>query len=758
MELNGFYIQLSAENFTGYEFPYVDHQSYKILKQELKADWFLYKQADKVIALQITEKATPLPNWQPVELLVNEHNKLLAARISNVLPELFRADRQIEIVKYKPFVFFGKKDELLAKASTRLKSKKDILNKLKIWKKFEIDVRLVEPSNNQSGIGLFISVGLRCEISATIQELTDAGINLQGLYVVGKRTEEDDRNKLLGKIDHVSGDYVYLSEYFEGGKSNLNHSEVYLESSKDNFSSILRQLVGSDYLNLQKALLEEEGKTLSGPNIDTIIVQTARYIGTRSPIKLSKGLSFSLKERISISNTSDYQSIILAPVVNYCFDSSKAKKSPYAWQGLKNFGPFSRDTFPKKSPKIMVVFPDNAQSSVERFIKLLIDGTGERYRYFSGGLLRIFSLINPEFPFCAIPLMDGNNANAAQRYKDGISKYLSQQDDIYPDAAIVVIPDEFAELPVPQNPFLVSKAHLLTHGIPVQQVKLSKVKKDEESLQYILQTLSVALYAKLRGVPWTIDSDAMLHEELVIGIGTCVQSGNRFDKKDKFVGITTVFRGDGSYLLGNISKECTFDDYPEMLRTTTLGILRDIKVRNGWQPGDTIRLIFHAYNPVRKEDIAKIIDSCAKELGEDHNIEYAFLTISEEHPFIAFNKAQLGPKGTFAPDRGTIIQIGKYTRLLCLNGPSLIKRANAALPSPMLISLHPDSTFRDLPYLTEQCLKFTSLSWKSLLPASKPVTIYYSELIARFLSKFRMIPGWSPSMLDTKLQVSRWFL
>ena len=68
------------------------------------------------------------------------------------------------------------------------------------------------------------------------------------------------------------------------------------------------------------------------------------------------------------------------------------------------------------------------------------------------------------------------------------------------------------------------------------------------------------------------------------------------------------------------------------------------------------------------------------------------------------------------------------------------------------------STFRDLAYLTEQVLKFTSLSWKSTLPAKKPVTIYYSELIAGLLARFRAVPDWSPAVLNTKLRASRWFL
>jgi hypothetical protein len=95
---------------------------------------------------------------------------------------------------------------------------------------------------------------------------------------------------------------------------------------------------------------------------------------------------------------------------------------------------------------------------------------------------------------------------------------------------------------------------------------------------------------------------------------------------------------------------------------------------------------------------------------------------------------------------------------LAVNGPRLIKRPGAPLPDPLLTRLHPASDFRDLTYLTEQVLKFTSLSWRSTLPVHQPVTIYYSELIATLLARFRVLPDWSPAMLNTKLRASRWFL
>ena len=92
------------------------------------------------------------------------------------------------------------------------------------------------------------------------------------------------------------------------------------------------------------------------------------------------------------------------------------------------------------------------------------------------------------------------------------------------------------------------------------------------------------------------------------------------------------------------------------------------------------------------------------------------------------------------------------------NGPDQIKRPLSPLPAPLLVHLHKRSTSKSLDALTEQILKFTSMTWRSTSPAAMPVTIYYSEFIAELLARFRTLPDWSPALLNTKLRASKWFL
>jgi hypothetical protein len=363
---------------------------------------------------------------------------------------------------------------------------------------------------------------------------------------------------------------------------------------------------------------------------------------------------------------------------------------------------------------------------------------------------------------CPVGLKDADDGSVAKTYSEATERHL-QRNSGY-DAALVVVDDKFSQLRDEQNPYLFAKAQLLTNGIPVQEARVSTLSRPDTGLQYVFQNLSVALYAKMGGVPWTVNQDQTVNDEVVIGMGFVETSGSRFDERKRFVGITTVFRGDGNYLLANVSRECRFADYREELRKTMVTVLSEIKERNGWRKGDTVRVVFHASKPLKDLEVDELMHECVSQAASEQEVQFAFLDVIQEHPFRIFDTSQRGKpvlggtKGVFAPARGTSMQLGKSTWLVSTNGVSQIKKATTPLPSPLLVHLHRKSTGCDLPYLADQVLKFTSLTWRSTLPAALPVTILYSELIADLLVRLRSVPGWSPNVLNTKLRASKWFL
>jgi hypothetical protein len=76
-----------------------------------------------------------------------------------------------------------------------------------------------------------------------------------------------------------------------------------------------------------------------------------------------------------------------------------------------------------------------------------------------------------------------------------------------------------------------------------------------------------------------------------------------------------------------------------------------------------------------------------------------------------------------------------------------------------LIDVHPRSDFTDLAYLARQIYHFTYVSWRTFFPATEPVTISYSRMIARALANLRNVTGWNSGVLTVgSLRDGKWFL
>ena len=126
-----------------------------------------------------------------------------------------------------------------------------------------------------------------------------------------------------------------------------------------------------------------------------------------------------------------------------------------------------------------------------------------------------------------------------------------------------------------------------------------------------------------------------------------------------------------------------------------------------WQPKDHVRLVFHAtFKRFSREEVQSI-KGLLSELG-DYDVEYAFVQLSEQHPYILFDKKQNGAfdyetkrtKGIYAPERGRYLELGNREVLLSLTGPREVKRPEDGTPPSAAPEFAPGFHFyrHDLPH------------------------------------------------------------
>ncbi|WP_149495282.1 Piwi domain-containing protein [Roseiconus lacunae] len=757
LQLNGFSTEISGASLTVLKSA-ISPVQVKETRRKLGNSWFTMFHEGHLYSLAKDENATEGIGDQTLLVLSNHLGlRFVKSMLDQAMRDVFD---QYDPVRDRPFTFLAQNKELVGSAAGNIGEMPQLLSSFEIRPKYELEAKLIELRPNELELMLAINLTTRWICTASVVDLSNAGIPLQGIHLVRTNAEPGQR-RLIGTFDRIHGNSVVLKESY-GEDTEVPAEDVRVEGSKEVFAVCLRRLLGSRYDGFSHAVDNEFGKLCGGAGFDQELQKMEAFLKVKSPVKLHGGVEVTIGDRVRLANEPGYKTIIELPPGKYSFDRSRTKLHQYAWDGLARFGPFDRGSFPTRSPRILLVTPDTVSGKISQALKKFRDGFGSSQKSGYDGFTDTFHLANPVFFPLSVKLLGAEKSEVARIYRAAIEDRLSRDCEF--DAAFNILLDEHAGLPDAHNPYLVAKSILLSHGIPVQEARVSTLTADEYPLQFTFRNLATALYAKMGGVPWTVDHGETVDDELVVGIGNAELSGSRFEKRQRHIGITTVFRGDGNYLLSNLSKECKYEDYPAVLRESTVAVLREVKTRNNWQPGQTVRIVFHAFKPLKNVEVADIIASSVKEVGSEQTIEFAFLNVSLDHSFSLLDMAQRGvtkrnqTKGVFVPRRGLSAQVGKYTRLVTTTGPHMVKRANLPLPKPLLIHLHKQSTYRDLSYLSEQVLNFTTLSWRSTLPSEKPVTILYSSLIAELLARMKSVDDWSPAVLNTKLRNSKWFL
>ena len=320
--------------------------------------------------------------------------------------------------------------------------------------------------------------------------------------------------------------------------------------------------------------------------------------------------------------------------------------------------------------------------------------------------------------------------------------------------ALVQIPASSHDVLGDENPYLVTKAKFLSRNIPVQEFTDESLTKPSHQRPYVLGGLSLQIFAKLGGLPWLLETSGAPCHEIVLGIGSAQIGTGRFGDRERVVGLTTAFSGDGTYWLTEASRTVPYNEHESAIGESVVAAVARIRKRMAWRSGDPVRLVFHSFKQFRGAHVSRIRELVEDLKRDGYDVRCAFVHIAEDHPIEVFDTAH--PKRV-AP-RGLAVHLDDREILLSMLGPGDLRRDYVGFPGPLLLKLHRDSDFRDLDYLARQVLAFSAHSWRNFGPTSLPVTIQYSELIAGLLGRLGNLSKWDPDILRGEVGQARWFL
>jgi len=627
-----------------------------------------------------------------------------------------------------------------------------------IFPEYELDVRPLAPHEGRITSGVLVGFSIRQQFVKTVSELISEGIQLAGLYVVGSpddSTEEGQHGRrYLGKIEDISGGVVSLSDSDFG---RFDADKCYLEGSRLNIEIVARALLGDKYKEFSTTLLRQTHSIMGAEAQVQRLAKLASWLEEKSPLKCCEGLTVRISKdpQDCPRGTDAGLSHLFAPPTCVLRPGGSITVPWPIDKQIDQHGPYDAESFPDKRVRIAVVSPEEFVGEVGQFMRQFKDGvaaTDDRTP-FRQGFLRKYHLHSCDFTFHEVK----RSSSLDEAYRVAAFEALKEK----PHLAVVIIREQHRELPDAGNPYYTTKARIMAQGVPVQILEIETIRSTGRP--YILNNLSVAVYAKLGGIPWTLTPNQDLAHEIIVGIGSARLNESRRGAGERVIGITTVFSGDGQYLLANNTQEVSSDQYVDALTASLHNTVAELRSRFGWRLRDRVRFIFHQTFKKYKDLEAEAVGNFVKAL-EDFDVQYAFVHVSDSHNWMLFDPSVRGVKfgnsvkGAMVPQRGQCVPLGPHTALLTLTGPYQVKNSLQGCPHPVLVNIHQNSTFTSVDYLARQIFNLSFMSWRGFSPSTLPVSISYSNMIVDLLSHLRHVKNWNPDTLATALRERRWFL
>ena len=745
-------------------FPYESHEQLRELRDSHYETHVFKRQDDRIVCVPLTSGAKSL-GGQPDLVSLYDDLALSSSIIRNSLINYFHSLGR-KVLSYRPikFVAGGKHDDLLASSILPGTECPDWLS---VNPLFEASIREFKLDRQPAFVGLALDVRTTRSITCSCDVIAELGFDITGLYVK-RRLETADprvvpRHALLGRVSrHVDG-LLYLSDTRSGEEETVTATEAFLESRHETFERCLTHAFGRFAPQVTARLDSHLIGLRAGPERLARLRKVLSYL-SKLNLEMAQGVTWTLQNFISEKGDDEWQfpPVQKAPGAVYIFDPTGTKTSSWPVDaGITRHGPYSSRTFTPNKPRACVICEKWKKGQVEQLIRKLkngMTGVSGQPGAFEQGMIRKYHLEDIETEFFTTD--DDSPAAYKKAIKQALEAGAGPKGPKW-NLALVQIEERFRDLYGEANPYLVAKAEFLIHQIPVQEFKIETANLSPYNLQYALNNMSLAIYAKLGGVPWLIKSDEGIAHELVIGLGSATIGESRLGESERVVGITTVFTGDGNYCVSNLSRAVAYEDYKDELLNTLRMAVDQVRQDINWEVRDPVRLVFHAFKPLRDAE-TEAVKALMDEMG-DYDVEYAFIHVKDDHPYTLFDELQTQgygktKKGVLGPSRGLFFRLSDHDVLISLTGYKEVKKPADGIPHPVLLSLHRHSTFVDTTYLARQVFTFASHSWQGYFPSKLPVTIQYSSLIAKQLGQLSTLPNWNSNAMLGRIGWTRWFL
>ena len=416
----------------------------------------------------------------------------------------------------------------------------------------------------------------------------------------------------------------------------------------------------------------------------------------------------------------------------YIFNNDNSANSQF--QGIRNFGPYKNIG---QEVMFAFIFEDRFKSFAN---ELYLSLTGKLNPGTFPGLEQMFGIDINVKNVKQIKIEDYSN-NSLLKVVDTVKNLQEINNDkkvigIYIEDCAIDIEDIPAS-----NHYYYLKYNFIKNDLPLQVINYRKL-GERNSLKWSTSNIALAMFAKMGGIPWVVKPSNK--NCLILGIGSSHKKNRDTGEISKYFAYTVCLDSSGLYkTLEVLADETSESSYLQKLTSNLVNILKDS------QQANYETCVLHLPFKIKKKEINAISDA----VKQVTDIELVVIKVNIDNKYFGYSF-----HNTLVPYESSFVKLSKDEYIVWFEGLLYGKEVvDKRLSNPVHIKFLSTNNKKNLDEQTflQDILNLSGANWRGFNAKSIPISIYYSQIIAKYTEAFEHISGYEEGSISND---KPWFL
>lgn len=294
---------------------------------------------------------------------------------------------------------------------------------------------------------------------------------------------------------------------------------------------------------------------------------------------------------------------------------------------------------------------------------------------------------------------------------------------------------------VASNHYYFLKYNFIKNNLPLQVVNYRKL-SEKNSLKWSTSNVALAMFAKMGGIPWVVKPSN--NNCLILGVGSSHKRNEETGEITKYFAYTVCLDSSGLYkTLEVLADEASETNYLQKLTSNLIKLFNDSKM------SDYKTCVLHLPFKIKQNEISAISDAI-KQVDE---IEFVAIKVNLDNKYFGYSF-----HNTLVPYESSFVKLSRSEYLVwfegLLYGKEVVDKRLANPVHIQFLNLRSQKGFDERKYL-QDVLNLSGANWRGFNAKSIPISIYYSQIIAKYSEAFEKIEGYQENSISND---NPWFL